>query len=172
MTTKKKKNPPKGNPMLKPMKNIIIDNHVRIAKDEIDSVKKRHEKELANIIELELDKDLFNLEIYKQEENYNKEYEKLNFLNLNSVGEETDNVDENGNENEDGNKQQEKEQEQEQEQQQDQENIYQDNNGENNNTSYKSRNLGSQSFRKKTHHIVLDEHKTYLDNLYSLHGES
>ena len=163
----KKKNPPKGNPMLKPMKNIIIDNHVRIAKDEIDSVKKRHEKELANIIELELDKDLFNLEIYKQEENYNKEYEKLNFLNLNSVGEETDNVDENGNENEDINKQQEKEQEQEQEQQ-DQENIYQDNNGENINTSYKSRNLGSQSFRKKTHHIVLDEHKTYLDNLYSL----
>ena len=157
---------PKDNQMLKPMKKIIIDNHIRIAKDEIDSVKKRHEKELANIIELELDKDLFNLEIYKQEENYNKEYEKLNFLNLNSAGEETDNMDENGNENEYENIQQEKVQEQDR--QQDQEMIYQDNNVENNNTSYKSRNLGSQSFKKKTHHIALDEHKTYLDNLYSL----
>ena len=154
------KTPPKVNTRLKPMKKIIIDNHTRIAKDEIDSVKKRHEKELANIIELELDKDLFNLEIYKQEENYNKEYEKLNFLNLNSAGEETDNMNENENENlnEDENEQQEREKE----------NVYQERNTENNNTSYKSQNIGSQTFRRKTHHIVLDEHKTYLDNLYSL----
>ena len=68
---------------IKPMKNIIIDNHIRIAKEEIDVMQKKHEKELANIIELELNKDLFNLEILKQEENYNKEYQKLNFLNLN-----------------------------------------------------------------------------------------
>ena len=151
------KTTPKGNSRLKPMKKIIIDNHIRIAKDEIDSVQKRHEKELANIIELELDKDLFNLEIYKQEENYNKEYEKLNFLNLNSAGEETDNMNENENENENenGNEQQEREY------------RYKDDNAENN-TNYRSQNFVSASFRKKTHHIVLDEHKTYLDNLYSL----
>ena len=145
------KTAPKGNPRLKPMKKIIIDNHIRIAKDEIDSVQKRHEKELANIIELELDKDLFNLEIYKQEENYNKEYEKLNFLNLNSAGEETDNMNENENDNE----------------QQEREYRYKDDNEENN-SNYKSQNFVSASFRKKTHHIALDEHKTYLDNLYSL----
>ena len=79
----------------KPMKNIIIDNHIRIAKEEIDVMQKKHEKELANIIELELDKDLFNLEIIKQEENYNKEYEKLNFLNLNNNGEDQENMNEN-----------------------------------------------------------------------------
>ena len=37
-----------------------------------------------------------------------------------------------------------------------------------NNTNSRSQNFESGSFRKKTHHIVLDEHKTYLDNLYSL----
>ena len=146
-----KKTAPKVNTRLKPMKNIIIDNHIRIAKDEIDSVQKRHEKELANIIELELDKDLFNLEMYKQEEIYNKEYEKLNFLNLNSAGEETDNINENENDNE----------------QQERESRYKDDNVDNN-TNSKSQNFVSASFRKKTHHIVLDEHKTYLDNLYSL----
>ena len=140
---------PKNNLRLKPMKNIIIDNHIRIAKDEIENVQKRHEKELANIIELELDKDLFNLEIHKQEENYNKEYEKLNFLNLNSAGEETENMNENENE------------------QQEKEFRYKDDNVENN-TNSRSQNFESGSFRKKTHHIVLDEHKTYLDNLYSL----
>ena len=156
---------PKGNPRLKPMKNIILDNHKRIAKDEIDSVQKRHEKELANIIELELDKDLFNLEIYKQEENYNKEYKNLNFLNLNSAGEETDNMNGNENENEDEN-QNENENENDNEQQE-KEYRYKDDNEENN-TNYKSQNFYSASFRKKAHHIVLDEHKTYLDNLYAL----
>ena len=47
-------------------------------------MKKKHEKELANIIQLELDKDLFNIEMQKQQEEYAKEYEQLNFLNFNS----------------------------------------------------------------------------------------
>ena len=131
---------------LKPMKNIIIDNHIRIAKEEIDVIQKKHEKELANIIELELDKDLFNLEMIKQEENYNKEYEKLNFLNLNS------NDEENENENEDINPQQEQE-------------INNRYNVVNN--SINSQNIRSSSSRRKNH-LVLNEHNTYLDNLYSL----
>ena len=65
------------------IKNIILNNQERIANDELEVLKKQHNKELANIIELELDKDIFNLEMKKQEENYNKEYAKLNFLNLN-----------------------------------------------------------------------------------------
>ena len=47
-------------------------------------MQKQYEKELANIIQLELDKDLFNLEMKKQQEKYAKEYKKLNFLNFNS----------------------------------------------------------------------------------------
>ena len=78
---------------IKPMKNIILDNDKRIAKEELDIMKKKHEKELANIIQLELDKDLFNLEMQKQQEEYAKEYEKLNFLNFNS-GEISDKKDE------------------------------------------------------------------------------
>ena len=68
---------------IKPMKNIILDNDKRIAREEIDIMQKQYEKELANIIQLELDKDLFNLEMKKQQEKYAKEYKKLNFLNLN-----------------------------------------------------------------------------------------
>ena len=140
---------------IKPMKNIIIDNHLRIAKEETDIMQKKHEKELANIIELELDKDLFNLEILKQEEDYNKEYEKLNFLNLNSNttddnNEDTENMDQPNN------------------------NIRYNtnvnneiNNYNNDNINIKSQNLRSLSSKKKNH-IVLNEHNTYLDNLYSL----
>jgi hypothetical protein len=139
---------------IKPMKNIIIDNHIRIAKEEIDVMQKKHEKELANIIELELNKDLFNLEILKQEENYNKEYQKLNFLNLNS----------NNNENEEL-------------ENDDQENNNRYNTNANNNINndfnkdnlnYKSQqNLRSMSSRRKNH-LMLNEQNTYLDNLYSL----
>jgi hypothetical protein len=50
------------------MKSIILDNDRRIAKEEIDIIKKKHEKELASIIKLELDKDLFNIEMKKQQE--------------------------------------------------------------------------------------------------------
>ena len=67
---------------IKPMKEIILDNDKRIAQEEIDIITKKHEKELAYIIQLELDKDLFNIEMKKQQENYAKEYEKLNFLNF------------------------------------------------------------------------------------------
>ena len=75
------------NDKIKPMKSIILDNDKRIAQEEIDIIKKKHEKELANIIQLELDKDLFNLEMQKQQENYKKEYQKLNFLNFQSTSE-------------------------------------------------------------------------------------
>ena len=137
----------------KPMKNIIIDNHIRIAKEQIDVIQKKHEKELANIIELELDKDLFKLEIIKQEEDYNKEYEKLNFLNLNSNGEESENI----NENENNFEQQEDEKN----------NRYKTNNNINIDNSIKSQNIRALSSRRKNH-IMLNEHNTYLDNLYSL----
>ena len=40
-----------------------------------------------NIIQLELDKDLFQIEMKKQPENYNKVYQKLNFLNFHSTTE-------------------------------------------------------------------------------------
>ena len=73
------------NEQIKPMKNIILDNDKRIAREEIDIMQKQHEKELANIIQLELDKDLFNLDMQKQQEKYAKEYQKLNFLNFNLV---------------------------------------------------------------------------------------
>ena len=132
------------------MKNIIIDNHIRIAKEEIDVLQKKYEKELANIIELELDKDLFNLEIIKQEENYNKEYEKLNFLNLNNDDEENDNDNENINF---------------AQQEQDKNNRYTMNSNMNNLTN--SQNIRSLSSRRKNTQM-LNEHNTYLDNLYSL----
>ena len=66
------------------MKNIILDNDKRNSTEEIDIMKKKHEKELANIIQLELNKDLFNIEMQKQQEEYAKEYEQLNFFNFNS----------------------------------------------------------------------------------------
>ena len=50
---------------IKPMKNIILDNDKRNSTEEIDIMKKKHEKELANIIQLELNKDLFNIEMQK-----------------------------------------------------------------------------------------------------------
>ncbi len=146
----KKTNEEKNN-----MKRIIIDNHIRIAKEEIDVMQKKYEKELANIIELELDKDLFNLEIIKQEENYNKEYEKLNFLNLNSNEEENDENNEN-NENDNINIDQ---------QEQEKNNRYNMNN--NINHSINSQNRRSLSSRRKNIQM-LNEHNTYLDNLYSL----
>ena len=46
------------------MKNIILDNDKRNSTEEIDIMKKKHEK-LANIIQLELNKDLFNIEMQK-----------------------------------------------------------------------------------------------------------
>ena len=70
---------------IKTMKNIILDNDKRIAENEINIIKKKHEKELANIIQLELDKDLFNLELKKLQAKYEKAYKKLNFLNFQST---------------------------------------------------------------------------------------
>jgi hypothetical protein len=73
------------NNKIKTMKNIILDNDKRIAENEISIIKKKYEKELANIIQLELDKDLFNLELKKLQAKYEKAYKKLNFLNFQST---------------------------------------------------------------------------------------
>ena len=65
------------NNKIKSMKNIILDNDKRIAENEINIIKKKHEKELANIIQLELDKDLFNLELKKLQKNSKQNMKKL-----------------------------------------------------------------------------------------------
>ena len=65
------------------IKSAILNNHNKIVKEEISNIKKKHDKELANIIELELEKNLGSLEISKQEQTYNNKNKKLNFINLN-----------------------------------------------------------------------------------------
>ena len=124
---------------IKPMKNIILDNDKRIAKEEIDIMKKKHEKELANIIQLELDKDLFNIEMQKQQEEYAKEYEQLNFLNFNS-GEISD--------------------KKEEEQSEEQKTLTSKN--------FEKNFFKSFSLNKKRPKIFLDSDNNYLDNLHSL----
>lgn len=79
---------------IKPMKSIILDNDKRIAQEEIDIMQKKHEKELANLIQIELDKDLFNLEMKKQQEDYEKRYQKLNFLNFRTATQNNDSKEE------------------------------------------------------------------------------
>ena len=79
---------------IKPMKGIILDNDKRIAQEEIDIMQKKHEKELANLIQIELDKDLFNLEMKKQQEDYEKKYQKLNFLNFRTATQNNDSKEE------------------------------------------------------------------------------
>ena len=72
----------------KGMKDVILDNDKRKIKEELDTKAKQNEKELANIIEIELNNDLFNQKMLKQEDEYNKKFDGLNFmsyLNLNDV---------------------------------------------------------------------------------------
>ena len=145
------KNNKEENERIKPMKNIILDNDKRIAQEEIDIMRKKHEKELANIIQLELDKDLFQLEMKKQQENYNKEYQKLNFLNFQStteLDEKKHNI-----------------------QSEEQKTISQMPNSDTNatfqNEKKSNNNFKSLSLPKKPK-IFVDSENTYLDNLYTL----
>ena len=137
---------------IKPMKSIILDNDKRIAKEEIDIMKKKHEKELANIIQLELDKDLFNLEMQKQQENYKKEYQKLNFLNFQSTTERNDK----------------KEEEPSEEQKTQNAPPASDTSGVfSNSKNFIKKNYNSISLPKKPK-IFVDCENTYLDNLHTL----
>lgn len=137
---------------IKPMKSIILDNDKRIAKEEIDIMKKKHEKELANIIQLELDKDLFNLEMQKQQENYKKEYQKLNFLNFQSTTEKNDK----------------KEEEPSEEQKTQNAPPASDTSGVfSNSKNFIKKNYNSISLPKKPK-IFVDCENTYLDNLHTL----
>ena len=137
---------------IKPMKSIILDNDKRIAKEEIDIMKKKHEKELANIIQLELDKDLFNLEMQKQQENYKKEYQKLNFLNFQSTTERNDK----------------KEVEPSEEQKTQNAPPASDTSGVfSNSKNFIKKNYNSISLPKKPK-IFVDCQNTYLDNLHTL----
>ena len=143
---------------IKPMKSIILDNDKRIAKEEIDIIKKKHEKELANIIQLELDKDLFNIEMKKQQEIYRKEYQKLNFLNFQSTTEENNN-----------NINNEKKDDEVSEEQKTQTPIpVSERSGIfSNSKNYIKKNYNSISLPKKQK-IFVDCENTYLDNLNSL----
>ena len=137
---------------IKPMKSIILDNDKRIAKEEIDIMKKKHEKELANIIQLELDKDLFNLEMQKQQENYKKEYQKLNFLNFQSTTEKNDKKDDEPSE----------------EQKTQNAPPASDTSGVfSNSKNFIKKNYNSISLPKKPK-IFVDCENTYLDNLHTL----
>ena len=137
---------------IKPMKFIILDNDKRIAKEEIDIMKKKHEKELANIIQLELDKDLFNLEMQKQQENYKKEYQKLNFLNFQSTTEKNDKKDDEPSE----------------EQKTQNAPPASDTSGVfSNSKNFIKKNYNSISLPKKPK-IFVDCENTYLDNLHTL----
>ena len=123
---------------IKPMKNIILDNDKRITQEEIDIMQKQYEKELANIIQLELDKDLFNLEMKRQQEKYMKAYKKLNFLNFNS-GEIND-----------------------EDEEEKRKSLALIQAKESNKNNYKSFSI------PKKPKIFVDPENTYLDNLYSL----
>ena len=123
---------------IKPMKNIILDNDKRIAQEEIDIMQKQYEKELANIIQLELDKDLFNLEMKRQQEKYMKAYKKLNFLNFNS-GEIND-----------------------EDEEEKRKSLALIQAKESNKNNYKSFSI------HKKPKIIVDPESTYLDNLHSL----
>ena len=141
------------NDKIKPMKSIILDNDKRIAQEEIDIIKKKHEKELANIIQLELDKDLFNLEMQKQQENYKKEYQKLNFLNFQSTSEINDEKDDEPSEEQKAQIQPMPSSERS--------GVY------SNSKNYIKKNYNSISLPKKPK-IFVDCENTYLDNLNTL----
>ena len=141
------------NDKIKPMKSIILDNDKRIAQEEIDIIKKKHEKELANIIQLELDKDLFNLEMQKQQENYKNEYQKLNFLNFQSTSEINDKKDDEPSEEQKAQIQPMPSSERS--------GVY------SNSKNYIKKNYNSISLPKKPK-IFVDCENTYLDNLNTL----
>ena len=63
------------------VKKIILENEERIIDNKLERIKAINDKELANVVEFELDKNLFKLELEKQTENYLKEIKQLNYEN-------------------------------------------------------------------------------------------
>ena len=62
--------------MAKYQENIIKNNY--------ESLQKRYQKEIADIIKFELDKQLLNFRLNKEKEIYDKEYNNINYKSLNS----------------------------------------------------------------------------------------
>ena len=60
------------------IKKIIIENEERIADNKLERMKAINNIELANIVEFELDKNLYNMELKRQKEIYNNEIKRLN----------------------------------------------------------------------------------------------
>ena len=65
----------------KSVKEIILKSNGKIPNDEINNFRKKHDKELADIVEIELEKELGTLETNKQDEDYNEKNKKLNLIN-------------------------------------------------------------------------------------------
>ena len=63
------------------VKKIILENEERIIGNKFERIKAVNDKELANVVEFELDKNLFKLELDKQTENYLKELKELKYEN-------------------------------------------------------------------------------------------
>ena len=63
------------------VKKIILENEERIIDNKLDIIKAVNDKELANVVEFELDKNLFKLELEKQTENYLNELKQLKYEN-------------------------------------------------------------------------------------------
>ena len=60
------------------IKRIILENEERIVDNKLERIKNIKNIELANIVEFELDKNLYKMELNRQEEKYNKELKLLN----------------------------------------------------------------------------------------------
>jgi hypothetical protein len=61
------------------IKKIIIENEERIRDNQLERIKAINNAELANLVEYELDKNLFKIELNKQSENYTREIKRLKY---------------------------------------------------------------------------------------------
>ena len=61
------------------IKKIILENEERILDNKLERMKAINNIELANLVEYELDKNLFKMQLNKQAENYTREIKKLKF---------------------------------------------------------------------------------------------
>ena len=61
------------------IKKIIIENEERIRDNKIERIKAINQIELANLVEYELDKNLFKMELNKQNDKYTKEIKRLKY---------------------------------------------------------------------------------------------
>ena len=61
------------------IKKIILENEERIRDNKLERIKAINDAELANLVEYELDKNLFKIELNKQSENYTREIKRLKY---------------------------------------------------------------------------------------------